>query len=559
MHITPAGCQDYEGGDALQVEVQALHILTCLDLLPTLHEVVDEWPQGSGDATASGPVGQEAGPGFISAPIVEQQEPGPRRHVQQMGQGQQLSLVSIEQFFQDYLRFSRRYSALLESSYQRLCLSPFEWQHEVAPCDVVCEWALALLTVNLERLMQPEVLALISPNESAALSLSLLRVLDTLGKVASQQRQDAEQQQLQLGKSITQAAPTSLLARLSDLLERLCAALASLQGVTDLAGSPAAPAAASSVGGPTTSVESSALRESPSLAAGPSPSAISASVGEAIVPLEALLRVEPYDPDATCCLAGSLCAAGQEERAMEVLEAALNQLDAFPRASSLRHVTRLAELYRGAELWGDAENLAEWAELQPQLRSDEQSGGRRLNDKVAADVAAKEDFISLLAAGCTAQPLAVVALAGSTILEVLARSFYFELGFQSIGMVPQDAGSIQPRQKLLRLVFKACCQTFDNAAGTTFAAQDQQIEGQARQLMEGLLEAHTSGQPASSGSGEPGSAAVPLVALQRDVAVSAAGCCAATRAECARLDWPRHRPICQALAAMRRERTGVCN
>ncbi len=101
------------------------------------------------------------------------------------------------------------------------------------------------------------------------------------------------------------------------------------------------------------------------------------SAVQAIVPLEALLRVEPYDPHATCCLAGSLSTAGQVDRAMEVLEVALTQLDAFPRASSLRHVTGLADLYGRAKRWGDVLNLARWAELQPQLRSDEHSGGAR--------------------------------------------------------------------------------------------------------------------------------------------------------------------------------------
>ena len=90
---------------------------------------------------------------------------------------------------------------------------------------------------------------------------------------------------------------------------------------------------------------------------------------QAIAPLEAFRRVEPYHPLATSCLAGSLCAAGQAERAMEVLEAALTQLDAFPQDSNLRHVKRLAELYGRVGRWGDVLSLARWAELQPQLCS----------------------------------------------------------------------------------------------------------------------------------------------------------------------------------------------
>ncbi|GAB4824190.1 hypothetical protein N2152v2_011236 [Parachlorella kessleri] len=543
----------------------------------------------AGDAAASGLLGQEVGPGLSSA-LAEQQErrePGPRLHVQQMGQGQQLSLGLLEQFFQDYQSFCRflanlvgktpasaepdqyehlraryyqsmllgcracvaalqtlsqqpsvpcsacgdrifapqdvgsleqlccdayltqltvlvqfklssarglvdeaaavamggrpctagavsdsqtgagptlpgplsalcfvlasrlspRYSTLLESSYQRLCLSPFDWQREVAPCEVMCKGALALLTANLERLEQPELLALLSRDESAALSLSLVRVLDTLGRVASQQWQDA----LTVEGSIP-AGPTVLLASLSQLLERLCVSLVSLQGATFPAGNAAASAAVSPMGNTPGSEEPPAASSAPS-------SAIS-----------------------NWRWAISLVALGTSSSVGLAALAARLLLAPIPAILL------------------------------------------RLDDKVAADAAAKEDFISHLADLCNAHPLALVPLAASTILEVLARSFYFELGHQSIGLVPQDDGSIQPRQKLLRLVFKACCRTVDEAAGTSFAAQDQQIEGQARQLMEGLLEGQTSGQPASSASDEPGSAEVPLVALQRDVAVSAAGC-----------------------------------
>ena len=147
------------------------------------------------------------------------------------------------------------------------------------------------------------------------------------------------------------------------------------------------------------------------------------------------------------------------------------------------------------------------------------------------------------------------------------------------GSFAQGVASIRQRLKLLKSVVKACCQTIDEAAGTSFAAEEQQIEQDARRAMQqsldsdpgdvrgaalagalvawqtrvsGLLprmhyvvasaQMQTSGQPASSGSAGPGSAAVPLLALQRDVAVSAVGCCAATGCSSSESVWAWQRP-----------------
>ena len=150
---------------------------------------------------------------------------------------------------------------------------------------------------------------------------------------------------------------------------------------------------------------------------------------------------------------------------------------------------------------------------------------------------------------------------------------------QEVVPLAQGVTPAQQRQKLLLSVIKACCQAVDEAAGTSFAAQEQQIEREARQEMQKGLDKHpgdvrsaalggvmfawnarssgllprmhyvvasaqmqTSGQPASSGCGEPSSVAVPLLALQRDVAVSAVGCCAATGCSRGESVWAWQRP-----------------